>query len=144
MREQMSHEVLPAEQWPLFRIRATPIDEQRTRLHLSFDALIADAWSVFLLMREWLHLYNSSEFVLPSLELSFRDYVLGEATLKNTPQYQRSQEYWFHRLDSLPPAPELPLAKIPMESPILGFNVAVPNFRQNNGANYKIALNNLT
>ncbi|MBC1236572.1 non-ribosomal peptide synthetase [Nostoc sp. 2RC] len=113
MREQMSHEVLPAEQWPLFRIRATPIDEQRTRLHLSFDALIADAWSVFLLMREWLHLYNNSEFVLPSLQLSFRDYVLGEATLKNTPQYQRSQEYWFNRLDSLPPAPELPLAKNP-------------------------------
>ncbi|WP_276750800.1 amino acid adenylation domain-containing protein [Chlorogloeopsis fritschii] len=94
MREQMSHEVLPADQWPLFRIRATPIDEQRTRLHLSFDALIADAWSVFMLMREWLHLYNHPEFVLPPLELSFRDYVLGESTLKNTPQYQRSQEYW--------------------------------------------------
>ncbi|MBE9033576.1 non-ribosomal peptide synthetase [aff. Roholtiella sp. LEGE 12411] len=113
MREQMSHEVLPAEQWPLFRIRATPIDEQRTRLHLSFDALIADAWSVFMLMREWLHLYNNYEFVLPPLELSFRDYVLGESTLKNTPQYQRSQEYWFNRLDTLPPAPELPLAKNP-------------------------------
>ncbi|PMB52083.1 non-ribosomal peptide synthetase [Fischerella thermalis CCMEE 5201] len=113
MREQMSHEVLPADQWPLFRIRATPIDEQRTRLHLSFDALIADAWSVFMLMREWLDLYNNSEFVLPPLELSFRDYVLGELTLKNTPQYQRSQEYWFNRLDTLPPAPELPLAKNP-------------------------------
>ncbi|MEA5516582.1 non-ribosomal peptide synthetase [Nodularia sp. UHCC 0506] len=113
MREQMSHEVLPADQWPLFRIRATPIDEQRTRLHLSFDALIADAWSVFMLMREWLDLYNNSEFVLPPLELSFRDYVLGESTLKNTPQYQRSQEYWFNRLDTLPPAPELPLAKNP-------------------------------
>jgi amino acid adenylation domain-containing protein len=113
MREQMSHEVLPADQWPLFRIRATPIDEQRTRLHLSFDALIADAWSVFMLMREWLHLYNHPEFVLPPLELSFRDYVLGESTLKNTPQYQRSQEYWFNRLDTLPPAPELPLAKNP-------------------------------
>ena len=113
MREQMSHEVLPAEQWPLFRIRATPIDEQRTRLHLSFDALIADAWSVFMLMREWLHLYNNSEFVLPPLQLSFRDYVLGESTLKNTPQYQRSQEYWFNRLNTLPPAPELPLAKNP-------------------------------
>ncbi|NWF61302.1 MAG: amino acid adenylation domain-containing protein [Fischerella sp.] len=123
MREQMSHEVLPAEQWPLFRIRATPIDEQRTRLHLSFDALIADAWSVFLLMREWLHLYNNSEFVLPPLELSFRDYVLGESTLKNTPQYQRSQEYWFNRLDSLPPAPELPLAKNPNQ-------IANPRFQR--------------
>ncbi len=115
MREQMSHEILPADQWPLFRIRATPIDQQRTRLHLSFDALIGDAWSLFVLMREWSHLYiySNSEFGLPPLELSFRDYVLAESTLKNTSQYQRSQEYWFNRLDSLPPAPELPLAKNP-------------------------------
>ncbi|MCC5614798.1 amino acid adenylation domain-containing protein, partial [Nostoc sp. CHAB 5836] len=123
MREQMSHEVLRADQWPLFRIRATPIDEQRTRLHLSFDALIADAWSVFMLMREWLHLYNNSEFVLPPLQLSFRDYVLGESTLKNTPQYQRCQEYWFNRLDTLPPAPELPLAKNPNA-------IAIPRFQR--------------
>ncbi|MDJ0598953.1 MAG: amino acid adenylation domain-containing protein [Crocosphaera sp.] len=111
MREQMSHEVLPAQEWPLFRIRATSIDEQRTRLHLSFDALIGDAWSLFVLMREWSYLYNNPESVLPPLELSFRDYVFGESTLKKTPQYQRSQEYWFKRLDRLPPAPELPLAK---------------------------------
>lgn len=43
IREQMSHEVLPAEQWPLFKICATKLDEEQTRLHLSFDALIVDA-----------------------------------------------------------------------------------------------------
>ncbi|BAY46057.1 peptide synthetase [Scytonema sp. HK-05] len=113
IRDRMSHEVLPADQWPLFKLQATRLDEQRTRLHLSFDALIGDAWSLFVIVREWSQLYQNPELVLPPLELSFRDYVLAELTLQNTPQYQRSQEYWFNRLDTLSPPPELPLAKNP-------------------------------
>ncbi|GAB1538087.1 hypothetical protein NUACC21_07440 [Scytonema sp. NUACC21] len=113
IRDRMSHEVLSVDRWPLFNIQATRLDEQRTRLHLSFDALIGDAWSLFVLMREWSQLYQNLEMVLPPLELSFRDYVLAESTLENTPQYQRSQEYWFNRLDTLATPPELPLAKNP-------------------------------
>jgi amino acid adenylation domain-containing protein len=113
IRHQMSHEVLPAERFPLFKIRATRLNEQRTRLHLSFDGLIADAWSMFVLGREWSQLYQNPDLILPPLQVSFRDYVLGEIALQDTPQYKRSQEYWFSRLDNLPPAPELPLAKNP-------------------------------
>ncbi|MEO1375821.1 MAG: amino acid adenylation domain-containing protein, partial [Cyanobacteria bacterium J06635_10] len=113
IRDRMSHEVLTADSFPLFEIRATRLDDVRIRLHLSFDALIADAWSMFVLGREWAKLYENPGAVLPPLELSFRDYVLAELTLTDTPQYQRSREYWFNRLDTLPPAPELPLAKNP-------------------------------
>ncbi|MEO0967771.1 MAG: amino acid adenylation domain-containing protein [Cyanobacteria bacterium J06639_18] len=113
IRDRMSHEVLRVDRFPLFEIRATRLDEVRTRLHLSFDALIADAWSVFVLGKEWTKLYENPELILPRLELSFRDYVLTELTLSDTPQYRRSQEYWFNRLDTLPPGAELPLAKNP-------------------------------
>ncbi len=121
IREQMSHEVLPAEQWPLFKIRATILDKEHTRLHLSFDALIADAWSTILLSQQWQQLYITPEIVLPPLEISFRDYVLAELRIKDTPQYQQAQEYWFNR--NLPPAPELPFAKHPSE-------VAKPQFKR--------------
>lgn len=113
IRQQMSHQVLPAEQWPLFEIRATRLDEQRTRLYLSFDALIADAWSLRCLVKEWLQLYQNPEVVLTPLSLSFRDYVLTEQAWQETKWYQHSKEYWFQRLDTLPPAPELPLAQNP-------------------------------
>jgi amino acid adenylation domain-containing protein len=113
IRHQMSHEILPADTWPLFKLKATRLDQQYIRLHLSFDGLIADAWSMFVLGEEWYQLYQNPQFLLPSLELRFRDYVLAELALENTPQFQRSQEYWFKRLDTLPPAPELPLAKNP-------------------------------
>ncbi len=113
IRQQMSHQVLPTDKWPLFEIRATRLDEQRLRLHISFDALLADAWSKRCLAKEWTQLYQNLELTLPPLELSFRDYVLTEQRLQATELYQRSQDYWFSRLDTLPPAPELPLVKHP-------------------------------
>ncbi|MUG92221.1 amino acid adenylation domain-containing protein [Scytonema sp. UIC 10036] len=113
IRQQMSHQVLPTDKWPLFEIRATRLDEQRLRLHISFDALLADAWSKRCLVKEWVQLYQNLDLSLPPLELSFRDYVLTEQRLQATELYQRSQDYWFSRLDTLPPAPELPLVKHP-------------------------------
>ena len=53
VRELMSHEVLQADRWPLFGITATRLRGGRTRLHISFDLLFADAWSLQLLVTEW-------------------------------------------------------------------------------------------
>lgn len=39
--------------------------EERLRLFLDFDAMIADAWSIFLLVDEWLRLYRSPGERLP-------------------------------------------------------------------------------
>ena len=113
LRQQMSHQVRPVEQWPLFEIRATRLDEQQTRLHLSFDALIADAWSLRCLLKEWLQLYQNPALRLTPLTLSFRDYVLTEQAWQDTEWYQRSKDYWFNRINTLPLAPELPIAKNP-------------------------------
>lgn len=115
IRQQMSHQVLPANEWPLFDFRATQLDGERVRLHISYDLQIFDAWSLFLLFDEWFQLYQNPEIELVPLELSFRDYVLAEQALQGTDLYQRSQQYWFSRLDDLPPAPTLPLAKNPRE-----------------------------
>ncbi|NET44010.1 non-ribosomal peptide synthetase, partial [Okeania sp. SIO2B3] len=111
IRQEMSHELFPADQWPLFKIRATRLKENLYRLHWSFDALVADAWSMMLFWIQWLQLYQIPETALPGLEITFRDYVLTELSLKSTPQYQSSQEYWRQRLESLPPTPELPMVR---------------------------------
>jgi amino acid adenylation domain-containing protein len=113
IRRQMSHQVLPADQWPLFEIRATRLDEQRIRLYLSYDALIADAWGLQILAKEWLQLYQNPDRQLTPLTFSFRDYVLAEQAWQKTEGYQRFLAYWLNRLDTLPPAPQLPLAQNP-------------------------------
>jgi amino acid adenylation domain-containing protein len=112
IRQSMSHEVLPSDRWPLFRLRATLLDE-RIRFHISYDLLISDAHSNRILGREFLHFYQRPDEPLPPLELSFRDYVLGDLALRETELYKRAWDYWQKRLDALPPAPELPLAKEP-------------------------------
>ncbi len=113
IRDQMSHQVLPADRWPLFEIRATSLGKQRLRIHFSLDLLIADFWSLIRLFREWNQLYLNQDTSLPILEVSFRDYVLTEKSLQDLELYKKSQDYWFSRIDTLPPAPELPLSQNP-------------------------------
>jgi len=115
IRDRLSHQVIPADQWPLFEFRATQLDQGRVRLHVSYDLQVFDAWSLFRLFDEWFELYQNPDVVLSPLELSFRDYVLAVQSLEQTELYRRSQDYWFSRLDNFPPAPDLPLAKHPKE-----------------------------
>src|SRR6185295_10433176 len=113
VRRQMSHQVIPADRWPLFEVRASVRDGDRVRFHISFDFLIGDAWSWQLLTRDLVQLYLSPEVELPPLEVTFRDYVLAALAFEETPAFARDLAYWRARLADLPPAPELPLAHNP-------------------------------
>lgn len=112
IREKLSHEVLPAHEWPIFDIRATKLPD-RMRLHLSFDGLNMDAWSYSLLFAEWIALYHDLKTPLPPLELSFRDYVVFQKAIEKTELYERDKKYWLDRLPSFPEAPALPISQNP-------------------------------
>ena len=113
IRNSMSHQVLKSDEWPLFELRATHLRDNLTRLHISIDQLIADAYSLQTLFKELVQLYNDPAISLVPLEVSFRDYVLAEADLRDSNLYKRSRSYWLNRLLTLHPAPDLPLAKTP-------------------------------
>jgi amino acid adenylation domain-containing protein len=106
-REAMSHRVLPADQWPLFELRAHRLGENITRVHIGIDFLVADALSLRILLTEWAVLYSSPYSKLESLTVSYRDYVLWEREWRQGPAYRESERYWLARLDDLPPGPEL-------------------------------------
>lgn len=111
IREEMSHQVRAGDRWPLFDIRATRLDRDRLRLHISLDLLIGDALSWLIFLRELGQFARAPGEVAPPLELSFRDYVLTEQQLRQTKAYRRASDYWNARLPTLPPAPELPVIK---------------------------------
>jgi len=113
LRAQMSHQVLPADQWPLFDIKVLRSTENRFRLCISIDILLVDAWSMNMLIEQWLQLYQDSARTLPPIEFSFRDYVIAEHALQDTDLYRDSERYWFDRIQTLPAAPDLPLAQSP-------------------------------
>ncbi len=111
IRERMDHHVFAPKQWPPFEICATRCGK-KTRLHLSFQAIMIDWASWDILFYEWRQLYYNPNVFLPKLEVSFRDYVGAEKQLRNLDLYHSSRKYWFDRVPSLPPAPQLPFAKL--------------------------------
>ncbi len=112
-REEMDHQVLPADRWPLFDIRASRIDDDVLRLHISLDTLILDGYSMYLLFQDWRSFYEDPARSPEPLDLSYRDHVLAEAEAQRGARYRAAEKYWLDRLPELPPAPALPLAVQP-------------------------------
>ncbi|HSL81559.1 MAG TPA: amino acid adenylation domain-containing protein, partial [Thermoanaerobaculia bacterium] len=113
LREEMSHQVFELERWPSFDLRACRLPGGGLTLHLSLDLMRLDAPSFLLLFDEWGRLYDDPEAELGELDLSFRDYVLAERELLRSPAVAAAREYWLGRVPTLPPAPQLPLARDP-------------------------------
>jgi amino acid adenylation domain-containing protein len=111
IRERLSHQMLSSEEWPLFEIRASQLDDDCVRLHMSIDALIGDAWSLQIVGWELGQYYADPDVSLPELEFLFRDYVLAEIKMRETAVYERALEYWRGRIAEMAPAPELPMVK---------------------------------
>ncbi|OEJ27976.1 hypothetical protein AR457_29385 [Streptomyces agglomeratus] len=112
-RAEMDHQVLPADRWPLFDIRASRLDDTRLRLHISLDTLILDGYSMYLLFQDWRRFYEDPGWAPEPLDLSYRDHVLAEEAAQESVRYRAAEKYWLDRLPQLPPAPALPLAVQP-------------------------------
>lgn len=117
-RARLSHQVLPTDRWPLFEGVLSHLPGGRTRYHLSLDSQFIDALSGDILFDELGQFYADPERDLEPLELDFRDYAAACARVKQTATYERARAYWLARLDALPPAPQLPLARQPAAGPM--------------------------
>ncbi|OQO94676.1 hypothetical protein B1813_00790 [Saccharomonospora piscinae] len=110
-RGEMAVQTFDADAWPPFDIRVSRLPGGLDRVHVSLDLLVLDLWSLHIVSREWQACYTDPEVELPELALTFRDYVLHE---DGDPAHaERSRKYWMDRLATLPPGPELPLARPP-------------------------------
>jgi amino acid adenylation domain-containing protein len=108
-REARSHRVFDPERWPLFEINAIRLDD-RVRLSIGVDLLIADAAALITLFREWGIFYREPDSDLPPLAGRFADHA------RRLPQpTPRERAYWEARLDTLPPGPDLP--RLPLSQP---------------------------
>ncbi|WP_239772980.1 amino acid adenylation domain-containing protein [Mammaliicoccus sp. I-M36] len=110
IRNRMSHQVLPADQWPLFEVVIVKQNNNYYRLFTSIDLLIMDAWSYFqVILPELITVYNNPDYEFPKLEVTFRDYIIqSEHKLEDSQEYLQSKKYWMDRLPTLPPAASLP------------------------------------
>jgi amino acid adenylation domain-containing protein len=113
VRGEMSHQMLDVHRWPVFDVRVTRLASDRARIHFSSDALMFDVWSFVIIIEDLVKFYLDESVVLPALELSFRDYVLAEESLRTTERHRRALSYWRGRIATLAAAPDLPMAMDP-------------------------------
>ncbi|WP_405917757.1 amino acid adenylation domain-containing protein [Streptomyces sp. NBC_00728] len=113
VREEMSHHVYSAADWPLFDIRLSRLPGH-DRLHVSLDLLMVDLASLTLLFSEWSALCQDPDLELPPIDVTFRDYALELERGSQAPRYRKALEYWTSRAATLAPPPDLPLAKSPV------------------------------
>jgi len=106
-REALSSRVLPTDRWPLFDIAMSTCDAHRYRLHLHLDLLLFDVRSLKIMMDDLAAAYRGE--TLPTLSITFRDYVMAEAARRESDAWQADWVYWCDRLYDLPPSPALPL-----------------------------------
>lgn len=115
LRSDMSHQVRPADQWPLFDVRMTRESESRWRVHFSIDLLMLDVRSNQILFRDLEWLYRGRHDLLPPLPILYRDYVLARNTALGGERQRRARDYWLERVPSMPLAPNLPMVANPSE-----------------------------
>ncbi|WP_203226074.1 non-ribosomal peptide synthetase [Novosphingobium pentaromativorans] len=112
IRRKMSHQLLSPDRAPLFDVRVTRVADEDWRIHMSFDALILDGESINLLLAE-VFAVHAGQALTPAPALTFRDHVIAQA--RNHTARMRAEAYWRSRIETLPPAPALPLAVSPSQ-----------------------------
>jgi amino acid adenylation domain-containing protein len=111
VRERMSEQGPDPTAWPLFEIVAHRIRRHRARVHFAMSLLLLDSRSTRHVQAEWWQLYRDPAAVLPPVQRTFRECLLSQVAQEDTGAYQEHWRYWEARLDGLPDAPQLPLAR---------------------------------
>jgi yersiniabactin nonribosomal peptide synthetase len=96
-------------EWPLFEVQVTLLPDGKSRIHIGFDNIVYDGWSIFTILRQVKELYEGKPDSLEPLDLSFRDYVLEMERQKENDKYKKDEAYWNEFINDMPPAPELPV-----------------------------------
>ncbi|MBO0855793.1 MAG: amino acid adenylation domain-containing protein, partial [Nocardia sp.] len=93
-----------------FRIAALWLPGGEVSLHVVCGLMMADGWSGQLLVSELLTYLDEPNAMLAPQSTRFADYVATLAARRRTPEWERHRQWWFERIDDLPPAPSLPQA----------------------------------
>ena len=112
--QQLLKEPFPLTNPPLLRPRLFQLGEEDHVFFLSMHHILADGWSLGLLLQELREFYESElqdrEPVLAELEIQYADFAEWEQETLQGESLASLQAYWKESLTPLPPSLELPHA----------------------------------
>uniref|UniRef100_UPI000AAE8AD0 condensation domain-containing protein n=1 Tax=Azotobacter vinelandii TaxID=354 RepID=UPI000AAE8AD0 len=97
---------------PLLRIRLLKLSDSEHVLLLTLHHIVADGWSLNLLIDEFIHLYDTAcsgrQAELPALPIQYRDYALWQRSWLEAGERERQLIYWRDKLGGEHTSLELP------------------------------------
>ncbi|HEY0762325.1 MAG TPA: amino acid adenylation domain-containing protein [Pyrinomonadaceae bacterium] len=97
---------------PLLRVQLLQLEEEEFIVMLSMHHIIADGWSMDILIREIMVLYQAmaagKPSPLPELPLQYADYARWQRQYLRGEMLEAQLSYWQKQLDGIPPLLELP------------------------------------
>ena len=108
IRDEKTHQRMPAEQGKVFDVSLTLLPGGRTRLHIDVDMLAADALSYRVLVADLAELYQRDGDGLEPLAYDYRSYLADRAKAPVAP-VERATAWWREETPRLPDPPRLPL-----------------------------------
>lgn len=108
IRNNLINKYYEVEKWPLFDIGVSHVNK-KSIMHLSFDFLILDWVSIWILIKEYEQLYFEDKDELIKLEYSFKEYCFDEKEIKKSSKYIIDKDYWMKKVDDFSKPPLLPI-----------------------------------
>ena len=93
---------------PLLRVTLLRLAAQEHILLLTLHHLVADGWSLNVLLRELSALYENDGVALPELAIQYSDFAAWERERLQGNVLEKQLAYWKNKLAALPPALPLP------------------------------------
>ncbi len=97
---------------PLFRAKLVRETDTESLLILTFHHIIADGWSLEVLLKEFSLLYNAgvsqTHLTLPDLPIQYADYARWQRNWLQGEALTRQVTYWKQQLHGIPPVLEFP------------------------------------
>jgi yersiniabactin nonribosomal peptide synthetase len=115
-REKWSKHMYNLNKWPMFDIRLSKIKEEKT-LHVSFDCMVLDAWSINMMLSKVLDVYEGKKVEWSNF--TFEQYCEEERKFREEDINEQGNNYWNNRIKTLPKSPKLPFVQdlINIETP---------------------------
>ncbi|QNN43930.1 non-ribosomal peptide synthetase [Pedobacter roseus] len=122
--EKANYYVFDLENGPLIKVKLIKIDINKYSLILCLHHIISDGWSIGVLMKEVMYLYEcivqKKSTKLPPLRINYKDYVSWKIQGSNTENDQLSSIFWKNVLNDTTPPLNLPIDYL--RPPVRSFN----------------------
>ncbi len=109
IRNELSNKYYDVTKWPLFDVAVSKKNE-KSIMHLSFDFLIMDWTSIWILLKEFEILYFE-EKELGDVTYTFKQYYYEKINSQMSSRYIMDEHYWRNKIQNIYEAPQLPLVE---------------------------------